>query len=197
MISMDLKQQVLHLYRVDELNLREIVRRTGADRKTVTPLINTCEAVIKVDPDTGIDEFLATRPKYTSRKYAPCVMRDAVPKEIDRCLKENDRRCGKGMRKQCLKNTGIHRQLMKKDLIVSYSSVCKYVRKKSEKSLKGKDVYLRIHRVLGIECEFDWGEVRLFLDGAPTTLMMGTLTLSIGIFSLFWLFFSIKFSHYW
>lgn len=29
MISMDLKQQFLHLYRVDELSLREIARRTG------------------------------------------------------------------------------------------------------------------------------------------------------------------------
>lgn len=57
---MDLKQQILHLYRVDELSLREIARRTGADRKTVTRLINAYEAAIKADPDTGIDEFLAT-----------------------------------------------------------------------------------------------------------------------------------------
>ena len=144
---MDLKQQILHLYRVDELSLREIARRTGADRKTVTRLINAYEAAVKADPDTGIDEFLATRPKYTSRKYAPRVMRDAVAKEIDRCLKENDRRRGNGMRKQCLKNTDIHRQLMEKGLAVSYSGVCKYVRKKkSERASKGRDVYLRIHK---------------------------------------------------
>lgn len=100
-------------------------------------------------------------------------MRDAVAKEIERCLKENDRRRGNGMRKQCLKNTDIHRQLMEKGLTVSYSGVCKYVRKKkNERSSKGKDVYLRIHREPGIECEFDWGEVKLFLDGVPTTLMM-------------------------
>ena len=132
---MDLKQQILHYYRVDEMSLREIARRTGADRKTVTRLIDAYEAAIKSDPDMGIDEFLATRPKYTSRKYAPRVMRDAVAKEIERCLKENDRRRGNGMRKQCLKNTDIHREP-------------------------------------GIECEFDWGEVKLFLDGVPTTLMM-------------------------
>ena len=170
---MDLKQQILHYYRVDEMSLREIARRTGADRKTVTRLIDAYEAAIKSDPDMGIDEFLATRPKYTSRKYAPRVMRDAVAKEIERCLKENDRRRGNGMRKQCLKNTDIHRQLMEKGLTVSYSGVCKYVRKKkNERSSKGKDVYLRIHREPGIECEFDWGEVKLFLDGVPTTLMM-------------------------
>lgn len=170
---MDLKQQILHYYRVDEMSLREIARRIGADRKTVTRLIDAYEAAIKSEPDMGIDEFLATRPKYTSRKYAPRVMRDAVAKEIERCLKENDRRRGNGMRKQCLKNTDIHRQLMEKGLTVSYSGVCKYVRKKkNERSSKGKDVYLRIHREPGIECEFDWGEVKLFLDVVPTTLMM-------------------------
>ena len=44
---MDLKQQILHYYRVDELSLREIARRTGTDRKTVTRLINAYEAAIK------------------------------------------------------------------------------------------------------------------------------------------------------
>ena len=42
---MDLKQQILHYYRVDELSLREISRRTGTDRKTVTRLINAYELV--------------------------------------------------------------------------------------------------------------------------------------------------------
>ena len=49
MISMDLKQQILHYYRVDEMSLREIARRTGADRKTVTRLINAFEAAIMSD----------------------------------------------------------------------------------------------------------------------------------------------------
>ena len=160
---MDLKQQILHYYRVDEMSLREIARTTGADRKTVTRLINAFEAAIKADPDMGIDEFLATKPKYTARKYEPRVMRDAVAKEIDRCLKENDRRRGNGMRKQCLKNTDIHRQLMEKGLTVSYSGVCKYVRKKkNERSSKGKDVYLRIHREPGIECEYSKTFASLF-----------------------------------
>ena len=45
-------------------------------------------------------------------------------------------------------------------------------RKKEAKSGKPKDVYLRIHREPGEECEFDWGEVKLFLKGKKVTLMM-------------------------
>ena len=53
MISMDLKQQILHYYRVDELSLREIARKTGADRKTVTRLINAFEAASRLIPTWG------------------------------------------------------------------------------------------------------------------------------------------------
>ena len=173
MISMDLKQQILHYYRVDELSLREIARKTGADRKTVTRLVNAYEAAVKANPETGIDDFLASRPKYTKRKSAPRHVNSSVSNEIDKWLKENERRRNNGMRKQCLKNTDIHRTLLEKGYTVSYSSVCKYVRhKKAEKTVHTQDVYLRIRREPGVECEFDWGEIKLFIGGENTTLNM-------------------------
>ena len=68
---MDIKQQILHFYRVEGLSLREISRRAGVDRKTVMRLINDYEAAIKANPETGVDDFLASRPKYSKRAYAP------------------------------------------------------------------------------------------------------------------------------
>ena len=116
---MDLKQQILHYYRVDELSLREISRRTETDRKTVTRLINAYEKAIKENPETGIEDFLASRPKYKSRKYSPRIVMDDISKEIDKWLKENDRRRNNGMRKQCLKCTDIHRELVNKGMNLS------------------------------------------------------------------------------
>ena len=186
---MDLKQQILHYYRVDELSLREISRRTGTDRKTVTRLINAYELAVKENPETGIEDFLADRPKYKSRTYTPRVVRDAVAQELDKWLKENNRRRNNGMRKQCLKCTDIHRQLISKGLDVSYSSVCKYVhKKKSEKSPKPKDVYLRIHREPGEECEFDWGEVKLFIGKQKVTLMMAVFCMPYSTLRYAYLF---------
>ena len=173
MITMDKKQQILHLYRVEELSLRDISRKLNVDRKTVTRLINAYEAHIKSNPESGIDEFLAITPKYKSRAYTPRVVRDSVTKEIDKWLKENDRRRSNGMRKQCLKCKDIHRELIQSGYQVSYSSVCRYVRKKkSEHAPKAPDVYLRIRHNPGEECQFDWGEVKLFIKGTSTTLMM-------------------------
>ena len=122
---MDIKQQILHHYRVDELSIREIARKTGADRKTISRLINAYEAAVKSNPDTGVDEFLVVRPNYKPRTYAPRVVRDAVSKEIDKWLKENERRRGNGMRKQCLKCKDIHRELLEKGLnILLYHYFC-------------------------------------------------------------------------
>ena len=163
---MDIKQKNLHLYRVNEKSLREIYRELGIDRKTVTRLVNAYEAAVKSNPETGIDEFLSMSPKYNSRIGVPRVLRGSIPHEIDKWLKENERRRNNGIRKQCLKCKDIHRELLEKGFSVSYSSVCKYVnRKKHEKTARPKDVYLRIHREPGIECEFDWGEVKLFIGG--------------------------------
>ena len=186
---MDLKQQILHYYRVDELSLREIARRTETDRKTVTRLINAYEQAIKENPETGIEDFLASRPKYKSRKSTPRVVMDDISKEIDKWLKENDRRRNNGMRKQCLKCTDIHRELVNKGMNISYSSVCKYVhRKKTEKSPKPKDVYLRIHREPGEECEFDWGEVKLFIGKQKVSLMMAVFCLPYSTLRYAYLF---------
>ncbi len=62
MISMDLKQHILHCYRVEEKSLREIARLTKTDRKTVSRLVHDFEAAIEKYPDLGMTEFLATAP---------------------------------------------------------------------------------------------------------------------------------------
>ena len=56
---MNLKQQILHYYRVDEPSLRKIASRTGTDRKTVTRLINAYEAANMENPETGIEDFVS------------------------------------------------------------------------------------------------------------------------------------------
>ena len=43
------------------------------------------------------------RPKYKKREYCPRTLTHEITKEIDKWLKENERRRSMGMRKQCLK----------------------------------------------------------------------------------------------
>lgn len=170
---MDIYEQILHYYRVDELSLRAIVRKLNVDRKTVSKVVHAYEDAIAADPEGGLNRVLREEPRYKPREYVPRVLLKPVTDEIDKWLKENDKRRSSGMRKQCLKRQDIHRQLMEKGYDVSYSSVCKYIaRRKAERSGKSKDVYIKIHREPGQECEFDWGEVKLRIRGSVTVFTM-------------------------
>ncbi len=173
MINMDQKQQILHYHRVDNMSLRAIAHKLGVDRKTVRRVINGYEKAVIEDPDTGIEDYLSTVPKYKPRSQVTKVMKEDVTREIDKWLKENERRRNNGMRKQCLKAKDIHRELIEHGINVSYSSVCRHIRKRrEEKAPKSKDVYLRIRHEPGDECQFDWGEVKLFIAGERLTLML-------------------------
>ena len=175
---MDKKEQILHYHRVDGLSLREIARRTGLNRKTVTHYIREYEAMMQSDPEEGIDMCLASKPKYPERKIECTKLTEPVCTEIEYWLAENAKRRQTGMRKQCLKRQDIHRALIEKGFDVSYSSVCKYIqRRKAEKSKKPKDVFVRQWYEPGQECEFDWGEVKLRIAGKPVTFTMAVFAL--------------------
>ena len=126
---MDQKEQILHYHRVDGLSLREISRRVGLNRKTVTRYIREYEDSIKADPEEGLDMCLASKPKYPTRKAERTRLTDPVCTEIEYWLSENAKRRQTGMRKQCLKKQDIHRALIEKGFDISYSSVCKYIQR--------------------------------------------------------------------
>lgn len=178
MIEMDQKEQILHYHRVDGLSLREISRRVGLNRKTVTRYVREYEASMREDPEEGLDICLASKPKYPTRNVECTRMTEPVCAEIEYWLQENAKRRQTGMRKQCLKKQDIHRVLIEKGFNISYSSVCKYIqRRKAEKSKKPKDVFVKQYYEPGQECEFDWGEVKLRIGGKPMTFTMAVFAL--------------------
>ena len=173
MISMDKKQQILHYYRVEGLSLREISRRMSLDRKTVRRIVRGYESALLQDPETGAEDYLSSVPRYRGTSRPPRVLTEEVVREIDYWLKENGRRMAAGMHKQCLKKKDIYRELVDKGMKISYSTVCRYIqRKKEPKPPRVKNVYLRIRHEPGEECQFDWGEVKLFIAGKQESLMM-------------------------
>ena len=163
---MDKKEQILHYHRIDGLSQREIARRVGVSRKTVKRYITEYDTLAQSDPEEGINMCLASEPKYPTRKIERTRLTEPVCAEIEYWLSENAKRRLTGMRKQCLKKQDIHRALIEKGFTISYSSVCKYIQqRKAEKSRKPKDVFVKQYYEPGEECEFDWGEVKLSING--------------------------------
>ena len=168
---MDKKEQILHYYRVDGLSLREISRRVGLNRKTVTRYVCEFEKMSLQDGEDGIERCLQQKTAYSScRKSERTRLTDAVCSEIDYWLEENARRRLKRLHKQCLKRQDIHCVLIEKGYEISYSSVCKYIQRRNEaKTRKPKEAFIKQYYEPGQECEFDWGEVKLYIDGKLTT----------------------------
>ena len=74
---MDKKEQILHYYRVDGLSLREISRRVGLNRKTVTRYVREFEKMSLQDGEDGIERCLQQNPVYSScRKSERAHLRD-------------------------------------------------------------------------------------------------------------------------
>jgi len=175
---MDKKEQILHYHRIDGISLREISRRVGLNRKTVTRYIREYESALSSGQDESVDICLAKRPVYSVRKTERTRLTDDVCNEIEYWLHENAKRRQTGMRKQCLKRQDIHRVLVEKGFDISYSSVCKYIqRRKHEKANKTKEAFIKQYYNPGDECEFDWGEVKLRIGGKLVTFTMAVFAL--------------------
>ena len=83
MINMDKKEQILHYHRIDGLSLREIARRVGLNRKTVTRYIREYEVRVQADPEEGVDLCLASEPRYPARKAERTRLTEPVCAEIE------------------------------------------------------------------------------------------------------------------
>ena len=178
MIQMDKKQEILHLYRVDGMSLRGISRKTHLSRRTVTKWVREYEQAVIKDPENRLCDYLAAVPKSKPHKREVTVLTPDVCSMIDGWLAENAHRRQTGLKKQCLNRWDIWQDLHEKGLTISYSSICKYIaRRKNEKASKAKEAFVKQCYEPGDECEFDWGEVKLRIDGKPVTFTMAVFAL--------------------
>ncbi len=163
---MDKKEQILHYHRVDGLSLREMFRRVGLNRKTVTRYIRDYEASIRENPEEGLDICLASKPKYPARNVECTRMTEPVCAEIEYWLQENAKRRQTGMRKQCLKKQDIHRVLIEKGFILKPDG-----KKPTETLLRMRTFYGFYYRFCNARAGWEKGHVERSVDyvrGVPS-----------------------------
>lgn len=176
------KHDIISLWRQGK-SLRAIAKELKLNRATVTKFVREYESTHQAEnPSSALEDVLVTKPAYNQVRVRPArVLTEEITNEIDKWLVENDRRRSKGMRKQCLNAKDIHRELLEKDLLVSYSSVCKYITRIKEEAKnprRTKEVFIRQEYAPGSECEYDWGDVKLEIAGNQVTLKMAVFTLA-------------------
>jgi len=76
----------------------------------------------------------------------------------------NEKKLRNGMRKQLLKKKDIYEYLQDQGYDIGYTTICNYIQKKENRP-SSKEAFIRQEYQPGESCEFDWGEIKLEIQG--------------------------------
>ena len=151
----------LHLNRT---TVRRYLKEYKISREAISSSENISEELV---------EELVKAPHYNSYNRGKRKLTRELTNEIDKLLALNEQKKSQGLHKQMLKKTDIFEYLTEQGYEIGYTTVCNYVRERNKRT---KEAYIRQVYKLGEICEFDWGEVKLNIDGTPRTLNMAVFT---------------------
>lgn len=174
MISMVDKNSILIMYYRDGESKSTISRELKLSRKTVRKYIEEQEQKTGTSKVTEhLEKGLSSRPKYNVSNRSKVKLTRDVVEEINYCMNQNTQKCNQGLRKQIMKKIDIHEYLLSKGYEIGYTTICNYIR---EKESLGKESFIKQIYNPGEVCEFDWGDVKLFIDGKLQTFNMAVFT---------------------
>ncbi len=182
MINLVQKQEIILSYFREGKSQWEIHRQTAIARKTIRKYIKQYERKKKELTKEGVNkeeiiEEIISKPKYDTSNRVRRKLTNEMIDIIDGHLKENKIKSSSGRKKQQAKAIDIHEDLIDKGYDISYSTVCNYVR---EKKQKAKEAYIRQEYELGEVVEFDWGHLKLKIDGKMRNLEIAIFTTAKG-----------------
>jgi len=176
---MSTKQKIIiRRYQLDHSE-RKIARELQICRTTVRRYIGDYERAREELLNSGrplddvLIEDLVKPPTYNVFNRGKKKYTEEINKEIDRLLCLNDQKHSQGMHKQMMKKVDIFEHLKQKGFDIGYTSVCYYI---GQKQIKRKEAFIRQVYKPGDVCEFDWGEVKLELDGQIRCMQMAVFT---------------------
>lgn len=162
------KHTIINLKRKGDSN-RSVERKTGINRKTVAKYWNEYVEQSEQlnngisDNIAEIQETIVAAPKYDSSTRGSRKYTDEIDHKLDQILALEDRK-GRllGAHKQKLTRLQIHNMLVTEGHDISYSTIAVKI---NEKLNKSKECFIRQSYDLGDRLEYDFGEVKLLIDG--------------------------------
>lgn len=158
---------------------RTIAKELGINRKTVSKYWNQYLEETKKLTDANYDvkevqETIVSAPSYdtSNRKYRKYT------KEMDEALNnilENETKKAKllGINKQQLSNAQIHHILTEMGFKIGITTITNQIRLKRNRQ---KECFVKQQYDYGDRLEYDFGEVKLIINGKPMTLHMSVLS---------------------
>ena len=168
-------------------SIRAVSRNLCIHRKTVQNYVKEY-LTAKAGGDEMLTAYLKSEPLYKVPQRERKVLTTEVCSLIDTCLRDNEEKRQRGDRKLCMKASDIHTAVGNAGFKVSYSSVCKYIQTTLGHAEEVGECFIRQRYKPGQDCEFDWGEMCLTIDGRRTKLYMAVFTMSYSNYRTAYLF---------
>lgn len=175
---MSMKQKISLLSYRDGYSERRISRELRINRETVRRYLSEYKkAKDKINSSSDTDEVLIEEivkiPKYNSINRDNKKFTNEISQEVDKLLQANEERRNRGLHKQMMKKINILEHLHELGYDIGYTTVCNQINSKLSRM---KEAFIRQVYKPGDVCEFDWGEVKLEIDGNLQTLYMAVFT---------------------
>lgn len=171
------KQEIIIKSHREGKSQRSISKELGISRKTVNKYITQFEAGLQsgLPAQEVMAQFLSDPPRYHREKRGKLKLTVEVQQAIDALLASNEEKMQQGLRKQLLKKCDILALLQGQGIAIGYTTVCNYIREKQGKKVP-REAFIRQEYTPGDTCEFDWGEIKLYIAGKLTRLQLAVFT---------------------
>nr|WP_144924760.1 IS21 family transposase [Paenibacillus bovis] len=171
---MNQKQKIIKLYMKGE-SKRSIAKITKKSRNTVAKYIREFEESKLEDVrQLPIPESVMKPPTYKKRIGKSKVLTDEIKSKLRKYITDNEWKRNHYMAKQQMKMVDMHEKLLDAGYSISYTTVRNFV---NQETAKSKEVFIRRYCEPGYEVEFDWGEVKLEIDGKLKAYSLAVFTL--------------------
>lgn len=164
---------------------RKLEKMIGVNRKTIAKYWNEYNRQLELlstsgDSNKEIQEKLCSDPAYDSSNRKSRKYTEEMDKFLDEILEDEKEKCKiLGTNKQQLTQLQIYELIEQEGFDISKSTICNKIR---EKHQKPKECFIKQDYDFGDRLEYDFGEVKLVLNGVTGTYHMAVLSSPGGDF---------------
>jgi len=179
MINMYTKQEIIISSYREGKSQRTISRELSISRRTVKRYIEEFENYQRsnISEPEVLSIYLSQPIVYRGANRTKLKLTQEVQSAIDSLLEINEQKKHSGLRKQMMKKCDIYEQINNQGFDIGYTTVCNYIRSKSASTIP-KEAFIRQVYEPGNECEFDWGEIKIYISGVLTRFQLAVFTTS-------------------
>ena len=186
------KLEILKKYFVDGVSKKEISRSLHVSRNTVRAYINEYEQFKNSLTGENYNDYyiinkMLDKPKFNCSKRVKRVLTDEIKAILIEFINNNKNKIISGRSKMIMTAKDMYEELIDKGYQISYPTVVNFVRDFKENN-QTHEAYIKQVYAPGEVCEFDWGDVKLNIDGKTITLKMAVFTLAYSNYRFAYLY---------